>query len=198
MTVTERSYMSQDVLNDIDIIEQLFARDERALDEVARKYSRLYLSMLRELLCDASDVEECGNDVLLALWNRIPPDRPIHLPAYICTIARRIGINRYHHNTRKKRGGEYTVMLSELTDCLPDRSEQESADVSERIGRVVSDVLRELQADARVLFVRRYFYMESVTQLAERFGMSENVISVKLYRARKKLKKALEQEEIEI
>ena len=84
------------------------------------------------------------------------------------------------------------MMLSELTDILPDRSMEEVGDISDRIGRVVSDVLRALEADTRILFVRRYFYMESVRTLSERFGMSENVISVKLYRARKKLKKELQ------
>ncbi len=190
--------MEEKFWNDDAIIDGLFSRDEQALQELSNQYGRLCLSILRQLLCDAGDVEECANDVLLAVWDRIPPERPSHLPSFISTLARRIGINRYRHNTRQKRGGEYTVMLSELTDILPDRSTQETGDVSDRIGRVMSDVLRALEADTRVLFVRRYFYMESVRALSERFGMSENVISVKLYRARKKLKKELQKEEIEL
>ena len=190
--------MDENVLSDAAIIEGLFLRDETALQELSRKYARLYVSMLRELLNDEEDVKECGNDVLLAVWNSIPPARPAHLPSYVCTLARRIGINRYRHNTRQKRGGEYTVMLSELTDCIPDRSEPAARDTAERIGRAVSDFLRTQEADVRVLFVRRYFYMESVSELARRFDMSENVISVKLHRARKKLKKVLKQEEIDV
>ena len=187
---TERS-----IMDDSKIIELLFLRAETALDEVSHKYSRLYKGIIREMLGNEEDTEECANDVLLAVWNTIPPNRPDSLCAYICKIARRIGINKFKYNTRQKRNTGYTVMLSELGDCIPaDEPKVPSLGHSEEIRRVLSDFIRSLDPETEILFVRRYIYLESVADLALRFGMAENRISVKLYRARKKLKKALEKE----
>ena len=89
-------------MEDSKIVEMLFERDENALEEISRKYSRLYTGVLRETCRDESDVSECANDCLLATWNSIPPNRPNNLGSYLCKIARRIGINKYRHNTRQK------------------------------------------------------------------------------------------------
>lgn len=184
-------------MDDSIIIDQLFGRAENALDELSRKYSRLYKGILREMLGDERDVEECESDLLLALWNSIPPNRPGSLPAYICKVARNIGINRLKYNKRQKRDCGYTIALSELDDCIPDR-ESDGREESGRIGSLLSDFIRNLDAETRILFVRRYVYLESVTSLAGRFGMSENHVSVKLFRARNKLKKVLEKEDISL
>ena len=182
-------------MDDSRIVELLFERSETALAEVSHKYSRLYKGMMKEILSDDCDLEECANDVLLALWNTIPPNRPDSLCAYICRIARRIGIDRLRYNTRQKRNSGYTVMLSELDDCLPAEDPFEDANGSDdRIRAILSDFLKSLDPESEVLFVRRYMYLESVTSLAKRFELNENRISVKLYRARKKLKKLLERE----
>ena len=186
-------------MDDNRIIELLFDRVENALDEVSHKYSRLYKGIIREVLSNECDVEECENDVLMAIWNTIPPNRPNSLSSYICKIARRIGINRFRFNTRQKRNTGYTVMLSELNDCLPiDELIDESSERSELIRSVLSDFIRSLDPETEILFVRRYMYLESVADLAKRFELDENRVSVKLYRARKKLKKVLEKEGIKI
>lgn len=187
------------IMDDNRIIELLFARAEAALDEVSHKYSRLYKGIIREVLSDECDVEECGNDVLLAVWNTIPPNRPNSLPSYICKIARRIGINRFKYHTRQKRNTGYIVMLSELGDCLPaEEIIDDGEERSEIIRSVLSAFLRGLDPQTEILFVRRYMYLESVTDLAKRFELNENRISVKLYRARKKLKKVLEKEGVKV
>ncbi len=108
-------------MNEGSIIDRLLKRDEAALDELTLQYSKLYKGILREILHDENDVDECANDLLLAVWNSIPPNRPNSLPAYICKIARNIGVNRYKYNNRQKRNSSYTVMLSELDDCITDR-----------------------------------------------------------------------------
>lgn len=186
-------------MDDNRIIELLFERAENALDEVSHKYSRLYKGIIREVLSDECDLDECANDVLLAVWNTIPPNKPDSLLAYICKIARRIGIDRLRYNTREKRDTGYMVMLSELDDCLPaEEPVDDSEERSEIIRTVLSDFLRSLDPETEILFVRRYIYLESVTSLAERFELVENHISVKLYRARKKLKKVLEKEGIKV
>lgn len=190
--VTERRSM-----DDNRIIEALFARNETALTEISQKYSRLYKGIIKEMLSDECDVDECANDVLLAVWNTVPPNRPNSLPSYVCKIARHIGINRLKYNTRQKRNGVYTLVLSELEECLPDTKAEQSTSDGE-ISAVLNSFLQQLDPEAEILFVRRYIYLESVRDLALRFGISENRVSVKLYRARKKLKKLLIKEGIRI
>jgi RNA polymerase sigma-70 factor (ECF subfamily) len=184
-------------MSDEEIVALFYARDERALDAVTRQYGWRYVKILRALLRDGSDVEECGNDVLLALWNTIPPQRPRSLAAYVCTLARRIGINRYKHNTRQKRGDGAVVLLSELGDALPDAGEGRSV-CSEELARLLSDFLDGLSPTDRVLFVRRYVALESVGEIARRFGLRENAVAVRLHRTRAKLKAFLNQEGITI
>lgn len=186
-------------MDDGKIIDLLFERAENALEEVARKYSRLYGGILGEVLDDNGDREECANEVLLAVWDSIPPNRPESFPAYLCKIARRIGINRLKYNTRQKRNTSHIASLSELSECIPDRMSLLFADEkSEGIRAVLSEFVRGLDPETRVLFVRRYVYLETAASLAERFAMSENHVSVKLFRARKKLKKRLEKEDIRV
>ena len=175
-------------MDDNQILDLLFARAETALGEVSQKYSRLYKRILREVVSEEVDVEECENDVLLAVWNSIPPNRPQSLPAYICKIARHVGIDKLRYNTRQKRSSGYTVALSELEECLPANHSNENADESSEVIRfVLKKFLQELDPETEILFVRRYMYLESVAELAKRFELSENRVSVKLYRARKKL-----------
>lgn len=178
-------------MDDNKIIELLFARSESALDEIAKKYASLYKGVARKTLRNESDVEECANDVLLSLWNSIPPNRPNSLTAYICTLSRRICVSKIRYNSRQKRSDDYTVMLSELNECIPDvPSEERDAETI----RILNEFVRELSPDVRILFIRRYIYLESVAELATRFGLRENTISAKLYRARKRLQKILEKE----
>lgn len=188
-------------MEDKEIIEMLYARNGNALCELELKYRGLYRQLLRRLLDDECDVDECSNDLLVSVWNSIPPNRPDHLPSYVCKLARRIGINRLKYNKRKKRSTACTVMLSELSECIPDSSfvdEIESEERAERIRRTVSDFTRSLDAETRVLFVRRYFYGESVKELSVRFGIGEGTVSVRLHRARARLKILLEKEDIHV
>lgn len=178
-------------MDDKKIIELLFDRSETALDEIAQKYAGLYKGIARKTLRNESDVEECANDVLLAVWNSIPPNRPDSLAAYICKLSRRIGVSKVRYNTRQKRSTDYTVMLSELDDCIPAAPAEEC---NEAVAHVLNEFVRGLAPDVRILFIRRYVYLESVADLAKRFEISENNVSAKLYRARKRLKKILEKE----
>jgi len=185
-------------MEDYQIIIMLFERSEAALDHLAKKYAGVYKRILWEILRDESDMEECANDVLLAVWNSIPPNDPQNLPAYLCRIARRIGIDKLRHRTRKKRDSGYTVSLSELNDCLTDTGGLPGENDDGQIRRVLSEFVRQLDPETRVLFIRRYVYLESVASLSKRFSLNENYIAVKLYRARKKLKKHLIKEDISL
>ena len=184
-------------MNDQKLTEQLWQRNESALAEVESRYSRLYMGMLRRVLHDEQDVQECANDVLSALWNSIPPNRPDSLEAYLCTLSRRIAIDRYRYNTRDKRSAPYTVMLSELEDVLPDPESMTETEDG-RVIALLNQFVASLDPRTRVLFVRRYVRCETVEELARRFGMGENAVSSRLYRARNKLRKLLRKENVRI
>lgn len=184
---------------DIKIIDLLFERNESGLSQIEAKYKNLYKSILAKLLSNGEDVEECENDVLLAVWNSIPPNRPENLSAYICKIARNVSINKFKYNTRTKRSKGYITAIEELSECIPDKAAEGSFDKKaeqKEISEAISDFLRGMDAETRILFIRRYFYLESVTELSKRYGISENRISVKLFRTRAKLHKYLEKEGI--
>ena len=186
-------------MNDNVIINDLFMRKESALDALSDKYSRLYNDVIRQIVHDECDVKECANDVLLAVWNSIPPNKPDNLSSYVCKIARRIGIDRLRYIKRQKRDPDYLVALSELNDCFPSGDRLESFDnKNEVIRTALSDFIRELEPRVQILFVRRYIYLESVDSLSKRFGIKENNISAMLYRARKRLKKKLESKGVSV
>ncbi len=187
------------ITKDEQIIEALFNRDEGILEQISNKYRKIYVSVLRQILGSDEDVFECENDVLLAVWNSVPPNKPNNLAAYIAKLARNISINRFKYNTRQKRAVGYTVVLHELSECIPDNSfgkDYTEHFKDKELGQILTDFVRNLDDETRVLFVRRYFYLESVGSLAKRYGFTENKVSVKLYRARNKLHKILEKEEV--
>lgn len=181
-------------MEDEKIIELLFARDEMGLKYTEEKYDPLYRSVLRQALTDQLDIDECANDVLLTIWNTIPPNSPIHFPSYICRIARRIGINRFKFNTRKKRNNQCDIALSELEYCIPAKETAESRQQTKELHKVMNTFLQELDPQTRVLFIRRYFFLESIKDMAKRYEVSPNFISVRLHRARNVLRDLLEKE----
>ena len=183
-------------MQDQIIVEKLFGRSEEGLTLLDSRYRRLSLGVMAGILDNAADREECYNDLLMAVWNSIPPNRPDSLEAYICTLSRRIAINRYRYNTRDKRSAPYTVMLSELEEAIPDTAEPTSEDGE--VTNLLNRFLEGLDPETRVLFLRRYVAGETVEALAERFGMGENAVASRLYRARVKLKKQLRKENIRI
>lgn len=185
------------MLDDETIVDMLFERSEAALEELSRKYTQLCTHVAGRVLENRSDVEECVNDVRLAVWNSIPPNRPKNLAAYLCTISRNFALNRLKYNTRQKRNSDHLVMLSELDESIPSPSEYLGAAFEEeRVSEVISAFLRTLDRETRVLFVRRYVYFETPGELSERYGISVNSINVKLHRARKKLASKLSEEGI--
>lgn len=183
-------------MEDRQIIDLLFARDEQGLRKTEEKYAALYKGILRQALSNNADIDECANDVLMALWNSIPPNRPDHFPSYISRIARRIGINRYKHNTRQKRSIQCTVLLSELEGCIPATDRVETRQEAMALRQVLHVFLQDLDPQTRVLFIRRYYYLETVKSLAKRFGVSQSFVSVRLHRARSALRKLLKKEGI--
>lgn len=181
-------------LDDSGIIDLFFARSEQAIEELARKYGPAVKKTAANILSDRLDVEECVNDTYLGCWNSIPPQKPNPLVSYVCKIARNLAVNRYHANKAEKRNGAYDLILDELEESIPSNMDVETETEAKELTAAISRFLSTLSREDRFLFVRRYFYADSVTDLAAMTGDSANRISVRLFRIRGKLKKTLSKE----
>lgn len=183
-------------MEDSGIIELLFTRSEQAIPELAGKYGRICRNIALGILGNHEDAEECVNDTYLGVWNSIPPQKPDSLAAYVCKIARNISLKKYRYNTAQKRNSHYDISLSELEECIPAAGMGVEQCKEEELTRVLEMFLDSLDKKSRVIFVKRYWYAESVKMIAEEFGMKENHAAVKLSRIRNKLKVYLEREGI--
>lgn len=180
-------------MEDSRIIELFFARLEQAVVELALKYGGLCRGIAYNILQSRQDAEECENDTYLRVWDTVPPVRPDSLRAYVSRIVRNLSLDRVRYYARQKRFGAYDVALSELDSCIPDRRDVAQAADDTAI-QAIAAYLRTLDAQTRVLFVRRYFYMESVESLARRFGLKASSVSTRLTRTRARLRTWLERE----
>ncbi len=178
-------------MEDRKIIDLFWSRSERALIELAAKYGRLMYSVAGHILSLEEDREECVNDAYLGSWNSIPPQRPDYLKAFVCRITRNCALKRYRYNTADCRSSELETALEELEECLPSQNLEEEWSARE-LGREINLFLGELEKEERKLFLRRYWFSEPVKEISTSEGISENAISVRLSRIRKRLKAYLE------
>ena len=186
-------------MEDDKILELFWSRCEQAVSEVSRKYGTYCRGISMQIVGSAEDAEECVNDTWLHAWNSIPPARPVVLKSYLGRITRNLSINRWRKDTAEKRGGgETEVLLGELEDCLQSRGTVEGEIEMQELSRHISEFLRTLPADKRYLFVRRYWYGDSVSQLAEKTHSGESCVKTTLFRLRRQLKKYLEKEGIQL
>lgn len=181
-------------MEDKEIIDLYFARNENAISETAEKYGNLIKYIIGNILHNNSDTEECASDTYLAAWDRIPPAVPNSLKAFLGRIARNIALNRYDYYTAEKRSRETEVRLSELGDIISHSSIEDEFEVKET-ARLISIWLRGKSHTKRVVFVRRYWYGDSIPAIAEFFGFSESKVKSMLMRMRRELKKYLERQE---
>lgn len=186
------------MLEDSKIIELFFARAEQAIVELSEKYGTVCGRIARNILKNDLDAEECVNDTYLAAWNTIPPQKPNPLRTYIFRIVRNISIARYHANTSVKRNSIYDVALDELESCLADSVTVEQEMSVKELSRQIDCFLTTLDEEDQMMFVRRYWYSDSISDIAKRFQTSNNNVSVRLLRIRKKLKAHLKKEGVEI
>ena len=185
-------------MDDSKIIELFYARSEQAIMELSKKYGAVCSKVARNILNNSLDAEECVNDAYLGAWNTIPPQNPAPLLAYVCRIVRNLSTARYHANTALKRNSYYDAVLDELEECLASPADVEMEISAKELSGAVDRFLDTLDQDARVMFVRRYWYSDSIPEIAARFGTSNNNVSVRLSRTREKLKKYLWKEGYEI
>ena len=184
-------------MNDREIINLFFERSEQAITELSEKYGDLCFKIAGNILNDSQDAEECVNDAWLGAWNSIPPQSPDPLRPYICRIVRNLSLKRLRMNSALKRGGQFEISLSELENCIPDNSLEEQFSARELTAQI-NTFLSTLGRNDRILFVKRYWFAEPLSEIAESLGITEHHASVKLSRIRGKLHKYLKSKEVSL
>jgi len=179
-------------MEDSRIIDLYWDRDESAIPATSEKYGAYCTSIARNILKNEEDTEECVNDTYLNAWNSMPPQKPSVLSAFLGRITRNLSFNRYKLlHTQKRGGGEVPLVLSELSDCVSGRESVEQELDRKELLAEINTFLVGLSKEKRQMFVRRYWYAESVRDIAKRFDVSEGSATMTLKRVRKQLKDVL-------
>jgi RNA polymerase sigma-70 factor (ECF subfamily) len=182
-------------MQDNRIIELLQKRNEQALSEIRCKYGGICFRIAEQMLGNAEDAEECVNEMLLAVWNSVPPHEPRSLEAYLVTLLRRAATDQLRHLSRKKRGGtQLTQTLDELSEVIPAQETVESEVDRHELTAALRSFLDELPEKHRQIFLERYYFSKPVQMIADAHEMRVSTVNVLLHRIRKKLKKHLEKE----
>ncbi len=182
-------------MEDKTIIELFFERSETAIEQAASKYGAYCHTIAYNILADQQDAEECVSDSYLKLWNVIPPQRPTCLRSFLGKITRNLALDRWDKGRAQKRGGgELPLALDELAECVSGGASPEVSLDRIALTRAINEFLGELAPNARQIFVRRYWYLEAVRDIAEKTGGSEGSVKTSLSRSRAMLKEKLEKE----
>ncbi len=185
-------------MDDLELIELYFARDERALRGTEEKYGRLCLTIAGNLLARREDAEECVNDAYLALWNAIPPQRPLVFSAYLARITRNLALKKWEQLSARKRNPAALTSFEELDDCLSGGESPENEVEARQIKELIDRFLWQQSEERRNVFIRRYWYFDSVKSIAGQTGFTQNKVKSILYDMRRKLRACLESEGIEL
>lgn len=178
------------------IIELFFQRSEEAIKELDAKYGKVCRKLSHNILGSQQDAEECVSDGYLGMWNAIPPARPAPLLPYLCKIIRNVSLKLYYKKSATKRNSAYDVSMEELEACLssPDTVEDQ-VEVRELV-RMIEMFLETLSQENRVIFMRRYWFSDTYQDIAQRTGLTQKNVSVRLTRMRGRLRRYLMEREV--
>ena len=183
-------------MEDTRIIDLYWARSQEAIGQTKIKYGRLIYSICVRILRIAEDALECENDTYLRAWDSMPPQRPDHLSAYLGRIARNLSLDRYEREHAQKRGGtQIPLILEELEECIPSSSD---SGLPVELRDLLNRFLEGQTERARMLFVRRYWFGDSVKEIAQMYGLGESRVKMTLLRSRTTLRQYLEAEGVSI
>lgn len=186
-------------MEDAQIVELFWARSERAIAEAEARYGKYCWSIAYNILTSTEDSAECVNGTWLNAWKAMPPKRPSCLSAFLGKLTRNLALNRYKRLRADKRGaGQLTLALEELGECIPVRNEMEGVEDRALIVSVLDRFLASLSKRDRMVFVRRYWYVSSVAEIAGDYGLSQSNVKMILARGRDRLRQALEQEGVRV
>lgn len=182
-------------MKDSQIIALYWNRSEHAITATNQKYGSYCFAIAEHILKDQQDSEECVNDTWLQAWNAIPPHKPGRLRSFLAKITRNLALNRLKARKAEKRGGgEISLVLEELAECLADAKDTETEVAAKELADCINQFVHTLSERDCNIFLRRYFYVESVAEIAGKYGLKESNVLMILSRTRKKLKKHLKQE----
>ena len=181
-------------MEDAQIIELYWSRDQRAIDETHGKYGGFLTGIAWNILRSHGDAEECVNDTYLRAWNAIPPARPSAFRAWLGRIARNLSLDRWRRDRATRRGGGMEVLLGELEECVPAPQRPERALENQEIASLISGFLRRQSPENRVIFLRRYWYGQDIGEIAAALNCGAGKVKSSLFRTRKALRAHLEQE----
>ncbi len=180
-------------MNDKQIIELFMQRSETAISQTEKKYGKYCYYIARNILRNEQDSEECVSDTFLRAWNAIPPKTPNNLATFLGKITRNLALDKYKYNNSEKRGnGQPALALDELDECIPAETDTEKAVSDKELASALNSFLAGLPKEKRQVFVRRYWYLSSIREIAKDYGISESKTKVMLLRTRKELKNYLE------
>ena len=185
-------------MQDKDIVDLYWARCESAIEETDKKYGRYCHYIAYQILENDEDAKEVVNDTYLKTWNTIPPHRPDPLKPYVGTISRQLSLNRYEAQHAQKRAGLVPLVLEELAECIPDHDSGADMGESVALSDALSRFLWTLPERTRIVFVRRYFYLSPIAEIARDFGLKESAVTMLMLRTRKKLAQFLTKEGFDV
>ena len=175
-------------MNDIAIVNLYWARSETAISETAAKYGKYCRTISYNILASADDADECVNDTYLKAWNSMPNHRPSHLAPYLAKLTRWLSLNRLRDgNSLKRGGGEFPMVLDELAETLDSGVDTEKELEIMELNRAIQNLLDRLDKTERDVFLGRYWFAASISEIAEKSGFTESKIKSMLHRTRKKL-----------
>lgn len=182
-------------MTDERIVELYLARNEQAIIETKDKYGNRLKYVSYNIVQDEGSAEECENDTYLNTWNSVPPNEPRgYLFAYLARIIRNLSLNRIRNGKALKRQSDYVEITDELSSCIADSQDTEGSFDCIVLSKLISRFIRSLPELNQTLFVRRYWYLDSISQAAQSLGISEANAKIRLFRIREQLKSYLEKE----
>ena len=182
-------------MEDAKIIALFWERNEQAVKETDTAYGGKLYSLSNRILNNREDAEESVSDTYMEAWNSIPPKRPTYFYAFLAAICRNLSLNRLDWRMAAKRNAEVVALTQEMESCIPDRRQESEVDRRE-LRRVLENFLESLSKESRLIFLRRYLYVDTVAEIAQRYGISESKVKTQLHRSRQKLRTCLEKEGI--
>lgn len=181
-------------MEDVKIVDLYWKRSEKALSETDKKYGKYCMTIAYNVLANTNDSEECVNDTYLKAWNTMPSNRPAYLAPYLGKLTRWLSLSRLRENNSLKRGGgELPLALDELSEALDSGADTEKEIELKELKREIHRVLDTLRKSERDIFLCRYWYLASISEIAEKCGCSESKVKTSLHRTRKKLQEQLKE-----
>lgn len=184
-------------MEDTEILELYRQRNENAIRETDMAYGKKLHGLAERIVENREDGEECVSDTYLAAWNNIPPQRPNYFFAWLAKVCRNFAFGILDKRQAAKRNAQIVSLTAEMELCIPDNRREAELEGAE-IGRILNGFLATLTEESRILFLRRYWYAESIGDIASRYGMGESKVKTSLHRTRRKLREALAKEGIAV